>query len=102
MAGSVSRLSRWTPIERPIRNAISIIHLSEYFSSATSSHLSIAQNTAAVKNDDVAYTSPSTAENQNESEKVKASAPVAPAAIIAAILAVLNMLSSLTSIFLAR
>jgi hypothetical protein len=30
----------------------------------------MAQNTMAVKKDEKAYTSPSTAENQNESEKV--------------------------------
>ena len=47
------------------------------------SHLSIAQNTIAVKKEDNAYTSPSTALYQNESEKVYANAPMAPAAIIA-------------------
>ena len=43
----------------------------------------MAQNTRAVNNDDVAYTSASTAENQNVSEKAYARAPVSPAAIIA-------------------
>jgi len=49
-----------------------------FFSWATLSHFKIAQNTAAVKNDESAYTSPSTAENQNESVKVKAMAPTNP------------------------
>jgi hypothetical protein len=53
-----------------MKKAIRTSHLLEYFSSAILSHLRIAQNTNAVKNDDVAYTSPSTAENQNVSEKV--------------------------------
>ena len=35
----------------------------------------------AVKNDDTPYTSPSTAENQNESENVYAKAPTNPAPI---------------------
>ena len=43
----------------------------------------MAQKTAAVNKDDIAYTSPSTAENQNESEKVNARAPTNPAPQIA-------------------
>ena len=39
----------------------------------------MAQNTAAVNSEDKAYTSPSTAENQNESLKAYASAPTAEA-----------------------
>ena len=39
-------------------------------SSATVSHLSMAQNTAAVNKDESAYTSPSVALNQKESENV--------------------------------
>ena len=35
--------------------------------SARFSHLSMSQNTSAVQNDEKAYTSPSTAENQNVS-----------------------------------
>ena len=42
----------------------------------------IHQNVTAVKKDDIAYTSPSTAENQNESEKVYVREPTAPAPII--------------------
>ena len=42
------------------------------------SHLNIAQNTKAVKKEDIAYTSASTAENQKESVNVKDNAPVKP------------------------
>ena len=38
--------------------------------SATSSHFRISQNTTAVNSDEKAYTSPSTAENQNVSLNV--------------------------------
>ena len=40
----------------------------------------------AVKKEDIAYTSPSTAENQNESVKVYVKAPTTPAARIEIIL----------------
>ena len=53
----------------PMRNAISTIHLLECGRSARSYHMVIAQNTIAVISDDMAYTSPSTAENQKVSEK---------------------------------
>src|SRR5512140_484271 len=102
MAGNVRRLRRWTPIERPIRKAISMIHRPEYSSSAASSHFRIAQNTAAVNNEELEYTSPSTAENQNESENVNARAPVTPAEITAINLPVVNCDSSFMMIFLAR
>ena len=49
---------------------IRMSHLSEPSSSACSSHLRISQKTTAVKSDDEAYTSPSTAENQNVSLNV--------------------------------
>ncbi len=45
-----------------------MIHRLECLSSAIFSHFKIAQKTTAVKKEEVAYTSPSTAENQNESE----------------------------------
>ena len=45
-------------------------HLSEPSSSAWSYHFRISQNTTAVNSDDEAYTSPSTAENQNVSLNV--------------------------------
>ena len=65
-------------MESPMRNEISTIHLFAYGVSAWSYHLVIAQTTSAVKSDDIAYTSPSTAENQNVSEKQYANAPIAP------------------------
>ena len=72
-----------------------MIQRSEPFSSATISHLRIAQNTMAVKNDDEAYTSPSTAENQNESENVYAKAPTIPLPNIVRIVHVLISFSPL-------
>ena len=48
---------------------MSMIHLLECGWSASSYHLVMAQNTMAVNNDDIAYTSASTAENQNVSLK---------------------------------
>ena len=68
-AGMVSRLSRCTPMLIPMRKAISTIHLSACGLSARSYHMVIAQNTSAVNSEDIAYTSPSTAENQKVSEK---------------------------------
>ena len=65
----VSRFSRWTPIESPMRKDIRTIHLLAYRVPACSYHLVIAQNTSAVNREDMAYTSPSTAENQKVSEK---------------------------------
>ena len=56
-----------------------MIHLAEPDWSATFSHLRMAQNTSAVNRLDKAYTSPSTALNQNESLNVYAKAPMAPA-----------------------
>ena len=47
-------------------------------SSSTSSHLNAAQTTIAVKKEDIAYTSASTAENQKLSEKVYTKAPINP------------------------
>jgi len=79
IAGMLSRLSRCTPIERPMRKHISTIHLPECGSSASSYQRVMAQNTTAVNNDDMAYTSASTAENQKVSLKQYANAPTAPA-----------------------
>ena len=75
---------------------MSISHLSEPSSSALSYHLSMSQNTTAVNNDDEAYTSPSTALNQNVSLNVYANAPTAPAPSRAIICA---KLSGATSFF---
>lgn len=49
-------------------------------------HFNMAQKTMAVNKEEVAYTSPSTAENQKESENMYAKAPTRPAAIIPMIL----------------
>ncbi len=70
-------------MERPIRNAMRTIQRLACGWSAVSYQRHIAQNTSAVNSDDIAYTSPSTALNQNVSENVYASAPTAPEAIIA-------------------
>ena len=66
----VNRLRMCTPIESPMRYAISMSQRFACGWSATSSHLSIAQMTTAVNSDESAYTSPSTAENQNVSVNV--------------------------------
>src|SRR4026207_1148825 len=79
---------------------INRIHRSALGLSATCSHLRIAQNTMAVKKDDIAYTSPSTAENQNESAKPLANAPTIPAPINTIISAVLISSSLFPIIFL--
>ena len=54
------------------------IHRLASASSSTSSHLNAAQTTMAVKKEDIAYTSASTAENQKLSEKVYTKAPINP------------------------
>ena len=77
-AGIARRLRRWIPIESPIRKLIRTIHLLAYGVSAWSYHLVMHQNTRAVTSEDMAYTSPSTAENQNVSLKQYARAPTAP------------------------
>ena len=63
---------------RPIRKAISTIQRRACGSSARSYQTVISQNTTAVKSDDIAYTSPSTAENQKVSEKAYTRAPTRP------------------------
>ena len=82
-AGMVRRFSRCTPMLRPIRKVMSTIQRLAWGSSACSYHLHMAQKTRAVKKEDMAYTSPSTALNQKVSEKQYASAPTAPEAKIA-------------------
>ena len=82
-AGMVRRFSRCTPILRPIRKVMSTIQRLAWGSSACSYHLHMAQKTRAVKKEDMAYTSPSTALNQKVSEKQYAKAPTAPEAKIA-------------------
>ena len=81
-------------MDRPIRKDISTIHLFAYGSSASSYQRVIAQNTRAVNSEDIAYTSPSTAENQKVSEKQYARAPTAPLPKMAMADAVLHLPSS--------
>lgn len=57
-------------MDRPVIYMMSTSQRSAWGSSAWSSHLRINQNTTAVKAEEKAYTSPSTAENQKVSEKV--------------------------------
>ena len=84
-----------------MRNEISTIHLFAYGVSACSYHLIMAQNTRAVISEDMAYTSPSTAENQNVSLNVYARAPTAPEPKMAIAFATLYVPSSdgFTSLF---
>ena len=70
MAGTVNKFNRWTPMAIPTNRHTNTSQRKERGSSACSSHFRIAQNTTEVNNDDIAYTSPSTAENQNVSLKV--------------------------------
>ena len=52
------------------KNEMKTNHLLDRGFEKPSSHFNMHQKTKAVNKDDIAYTSPSTAENQNESEKV--------------------------------
>src|SRR5574344_865014 len=85
-------------MERPIRKEIRIIQRLAVVLSSCSYHLVMAQNTIAVNSEDIAYTSPSTAENQNVSEKQYASAPTAPLPRIAMVRAEHKALIELTRI----
>ncbi len=60
------------------------------------------QNTNAVKKEDNAYTSPSTALNQNESLNVYANAPTAPAAMVVKVCEAFNSSPTPTNIFRAK
>ena len=67
------------PTDKPVRQAINNNHRLAYSSvSTTDAHFNTAQKAIAVKQLDIAYTSPSTAENQNESLNVKAKDPTKP------------------------
>ena len=57
-------------MDRPIMKKIRMIQRSAPSRLALCSHLSIIQKTRAVNREERAYTSPSTALNQNESENV--------------------------------
>ena len=102
MEGITSKLSKWTPIDIPVKNAISTIHRMELGCSASSSHFKMAQKTAAVNKLLMAYTSPSTAENQNESENVYAKPPMIPLPKTAQIFPVSVGFPKGETIFLAR
>ncbi len=67
-AGKVTKFNKWTPMDKPTKYAMNKIQRLAVASSSTNSHLNAAQTTIAVKKEDIAYTSASTAENQNVSE----------------------------------
>src|SRR5678809_526309 len=77
------------PIDKPSAKNRNTIHLSARLRSCrllparsfSCSHFKIAQKANPVKKEESAYTSPSTALNQKESEKVYAKAPTTPAPI---------------------
>ena len=102
MAGMASKFSKWTPMDSPIKYAMTRIHRRCPGSSATFSHFKMAQNTSAVNNEDNAYTSPSTAENQKLSLNVYANAPTAPAPMTAQRSAVLASPEGSAIIFFAK
>ena len=68
MAGTVSSPIKCTPKDSPIRNAIITSQRSPRGVCITASHLRPSQNITEVINMAMAYTSASTALNQNESE----------------------------------
>lgn len=68
-----------TPTESPRIKNIRIIHRSLSGSWYSFSHLVINQTNSAINIEAMEYTSPSTAENQKVSEKVKHKAPTIPA-----------------------
>ena len=77
--GIVRKTSMCIPTDKPVRQAINNNHRLAYSSvSTTDAHFNTAQKAIAVKQLDIAYTSPSTAENQNESLNVKAKDPTKP------------------------
>ena len=79
-----------------------IIHRSACGLSATSSHFNISQNTTAVKSEEYAYTSPSTALNQNVSLNVYANAPTTPEPMMVTNCGSVISCPSFTTIFRAK
>src|SRR5690606_34387005 len=69
---------RCTPVANPINNEIKINQRLALSRSASSSHLHPNQTMMAVKSEAMAYTSPSTAENQKESLNMNTDAPTIP------------------------
>jgi hypothetical protein len=111
MEGITSKPNKWTPIANPNKNKINIIQRNGLVSKAnslcliasvSSSHFKIAQKMSAVNRDDIAYTSPSTAENQNESVKVYDNEPIIPLPKIAIICPFDNILDFFKAIFFDR
>ena len=84
---------KWTPNERPIKNATNNNHLSPLTLSKSFSHLSPVQNVADKKSIAKAYTSDSTALNQKLSENIKARAPIEALKIIFKLLEKLFLLN---------
>ena len=67
-----------TPNDKPTTKLINTNHLFPLGYVISLSHLNPSQNNNAIKKEDIAYTSPSTALNQKLSEKVYAKAPTKP------------------------
>ena len=84
---------KWTPNERPIKNATNNNHLSPLTLSKSFYHLSPVQNVADKKSIAKAYTSDSTALNQKLSENIKARAPIEALKIIFKLLEKLFLLN---------
>ncbi len=79
-AGNVSKLSRCTPIDKPAEYTANNTQRSDCGVSGRWYHFTMAHSVSAVKKVDMAYTSPSTAENQMEVEKAVAKPAAKPAA----------------------
>ncbi len=70
IAGITNKESMCTPNDNPVTKLISTNHLFPLGVSSSLSHFKPSQNKSAIKKEDIAYTSPSTALNQKLSEKV--------------------------------
>ena len=75
MAGITNNERICTPNDKPTTKLIRINHLFPLAVCSSLSHFNPNQNNNAIKNDDIAYTSPSTALNQKLSENVYAKEP---------------------------
>jgi len=76
IAGNAKRLSKWTPMPNPAINAIKNIHLILSGCSDCNSHFNADHIEIVRKNMERAYTSPSIADNQNDSVKANESDPI--------------------------
>ena len=70
IAGITSNDNMWTPKDNPTTKLINNNHLFPLGKCISFSHFNPSQNKIAIKKDDIAYTSPSTALNQKLSENV--------------------------------